>query len=96
VKVDVANTGPRAGDEIVQLYVHDRLSSVTRPVKALKGFRRIRLEPGESRAVEFELTPSALSLLDAEMQWRVEPGLFDVMVGSSSERLDAVTLEVVE
>jgi beta-glucosidase len=96
VKVDVSNAGERAGAEIVQLYVRDQVSSVTRPVKALKGFRRIRLEPGESRSVEFELTPEQLALLDAEMQWRVEPGLFDVMVGSSSERLDTVTLEVVE
>lgn len=96
VTVDVANTGERAGAEIVQLYVHDQVGSVTRPVKALKGFRRIVLEPGETRTVEFELTPAELALLDAEMQWRVEPGLFDVMVGGSSERCDSITLEVVE
>ncbi len=95
-KVDVSNTGDRAGAEIVQLYLRDRVASVTRPVKALKGFRRIYLEPGETRTVEFELTPGELALLDAEMQWRVEPGLFDVMVGSSSEQLETVTLEVVE
>ena len=82
------------GDEVVQLYVHDRVGTVTRPVKALKGFRRIHLEPGETRTVEFELTPEKLALLDEDMQWRVEPGLFDVMVGSSSEQLDGVTLEV--
>jgi beta-glucosidase len=96
VTVDVANTGERAGAEIVQLYVHDQVGSVTRPVKALKGFRRIVLEPGEARSVAFELTPGELALLDREMQWRVEPGLFDVMVGGSSERWDSVTLEVVE
>ena len=96
VRVDVTNTGEVAGEEIVQLYVHDQVGSVTRPVKALKGFRRIVLEPGETRTVEFALTPRELALLDAEMQWRVEPGLFDVLVGGSSERLDAVTLEVVE
>jgi beta-glucosidase len=96
VRVEVANTGERAGAEIVQLYVRDRVSSVTRPVQALKGFRRIQLEPGETRIVEFELTSEQLALLDAEMQWRVEPGLFDVMVGGSSDRLDAVALEVVE
>jgi beta-glucosidase len=95
VRVEVANTGERAGAEIVQLYVRDRVSSVTRPVQALKGFRRIQLEPGETRVVEFELTSEQLALLDAEMQWRVEPGLFDVMVGGSSDRLDAVALEVV-
>jgi len=96
VTVDVANTGARAGAEIVQLYVHDQVGSVTRPVKALRGFRRIVLEPGETRTVEFALTPRELALLDAEMKWRVEPGLFDVMVGGSSERLGVVTLEVVE
>jgi beta-glucosidase len=95
VRVTLANSGERAGSEVVQLYVRDQLASVTRPVKALKGFRRMALSPGESRSVEFELTPDALALLDAEMQWRVEPGLFDVMVGGSSDRLETVTLEVV-
>ena len=95
VVVDVANTGERAGAETVQLYVRDQVGSVTRPVQALKGFRRVQLEPGETRTVEFELTPDKLALLDEDMQWRVEPGLFDVMVGSSSQRLDTVTLEVV-
>jgi beta-glucosidase len=96
VKIEVSNTGQRAGAEIVQLYVRDQVASVTRPVKALRGFRRIHLEPGETRTVEFELTGDELALVDADMQWRVEPGLFDVMVGSSSERLETVTLEVVE
>jgi beta-glucosidase len=95
VKVDVVNTGGRAGSEIVQLYVRDQVSTVTRPVKTLKDFRRIHLEPGETRTVEFVLTPEKLALLDQEMQWRVEPGRFDVMVGRSSDRLDVVTLEVV-
>jgi len=95
VRVDVSNVGERAGAEVVQLYVRDQVSSVTRPVRALKGFRRIQLEPGETRTVEFELTPEHLVLLDADMQWRVEPGLFEVMVGGSSERLETVTLEVV-
>jgi beta-glucosidase len=94
VRVDVSNAGERAGAEVVQLYVRDQLSTVTRPVRALKGFRRIHLEPGETRTVEFELTPEHLALLDADMRWRVEPGLFEVMVGSSSERLETVTLEV--
>jgi beta-glucosidase len=96
VRVEVANTGDRAGSEIVQLYVRDQLGSVTRPVKALKGFRRIGLSPGVRQTVEFDLAPKALALVDAAMQWRVEPGLFDVMVGGSSERLETVTLEVVE
>ena len=96
VKIDVVNTGERAGSEVVQLYVRDQVSSVTRPVKELKGFRRIHLEPGETRTVEFALTPDKLGFLDENMQWRVEPGLFDVMVGGSSDRLDTVTLEIVE
>jgi beta-glucosidase len=96
VSVDVSNSGSREGAEVVQLYLRDQVSSVTRPVKALKGFRRIELEPGETRTVEFTLGPDALGLLDADLQWRVEPGLFDVMVGASSEQLSSVTLEVVE
>ncbi len=95
VQFDVTNTGQRAGDEIAQLYIRDQVSSVTRPVKALKGFRRIGLQPGETKTVEFVLTPDALSFLDHDMQCLVEPGLFDVMVGSSSEQLDTVTLELV-
>ncbi len=95
VQVDVTNTGQRAGDEIVQLYIHDQVSSVTRPVKLLKDFHRLSLVPGETKTVEFLLTPDKLACLGQDMQWRVEPGLFEVMVGSSSERVDSVTLEVV-
>jgi beta-glucosidase len=95
VQVDVTNAGERAGDEIVQLYIRDQVSSVTRPVKALKGFHRISLEAGETKTVEFLLTPDLLAFLNQEMAWQVEPGLFSVMVGSSSERLDTVTLEVI-
>jgi len=95
VKVDVTNTGERAGDEIVQLYIRDQVCSVTRPVKALKGFCRISLEPNETKTVEFWLTPDLLAFLDREMQWQVEPGLFSVMVGSSSEKLDTVILEFI-
>ena len=80
----------------MQLYVRDPLASVTRPVKALKGFQRIRLEPGEIRMLEFHLSPDSLALLDREMNWRVEPGIFEIMVGSSSVNLKTVKLEVVE
>jgi beta-glucosidase len=93
-QVDVTNTGNCTGDEIVQLYIHDQLSSVTRPVKALKGFRRITLEAGQTQTVEFTIAPDSLALLDRDMQWRVEPGQFDIMVGSNSAEVDTVVLEV--
>jgi beta-glucosidase len=95
VRVDVTNTGQRAGDEVVQLYIHDLASAlVTRPVKELKGFRRITLQPGEKQTVEFVLTPEALSYLDEHMRCVVEPGLFDILVGSSSVDVQSVSLEV--
>jgi beta-glucosidase len=78
----------------VQLYLRDRISSVTRPIRELKGFTRISLQPGETRSVTFTLTPDDLSFLDVHMQRVVEPGLFDVMVGGSSAQLESVTLEV--
>ena len=85
IGVDVENTGDRAGDEVVQLYLHDLVASVTRPVKALKGFERVSLRPGESRHVEFTLGPGQLGFYDQAMHFNVEPGTFKVMVGTSSE-----------
>ena len=79
-----ANTGDMAGDEIVQLYLRDKYSQVTRPVKELKDFARISLQPGESKVVEFTVTPDKLRFLDKNMKPIVEPGEFVVMVGSSS------------
>ena len=84
VAFDVTNTGDRAGDEVVQLYIHDCLSSVTVYEKQLRGFDRIHLEPGETRHVEMLLTPASLSLLDLDMNSIVEPGDFDIMIGASS------------
>jgi len=96
VLIDLVNTGPRAGDEVVQLYVRDLVSSVTRPVKELKGFQRLTLGPGERRTVAFDVTPEHLAFYDINMEWRVEPGEFRLMVGSSSrdEDLQSVTLRV--
>ena len=96
VLIDVTNSGGRAGDEVVQLYIRDQVSSVTRPVKLLKGFSRINLQPGETKTVSFDITPDKLALLDQSMQWRVEPGLFDIMVGRNSEQLDTIVLEVAD
>ncbi len=96
VSVDVTNTGTRAGDEVVQMYVRDLVSSVTRPVKELKGFSRISLAPGEKKTVTFPITPDRLSFLNRKMERVVEPGAFDVMVGPDSMRLEKVRLDVVE
>jgi beta-glucosidase-like glycosyl hydrolase len=95
VTVDVTNTGPRAGDEVVQLYIHDVVSSVTRPPKELRGFERVTLAPGEKKTVTFTLGPDALSLIDARMQRVVEPGRFEIMVGTSSAKHTTATLDVV-
>ncbi|MCR4439520.1 MAG: glycoside hydrolase family 3 N-terminal domain-containing protein [bacterium] len=96
VSVDVQNVGSRAGDEVVQLYIHDVVGSVARPVKELKGFRRITLKPGENTTVTFRLGPPELSMLDRDLKEVVEPGTFEVMVGSSSEDIRVrANLEVV-
>ena len=89
VKVRVKNTGDAPGQEVVQLYLNDMLASVTRPVKALKGFQKISLADGESKEVEFVVTPEDMSLLDRSLKRVVEPGRFEVMVGSSSEAIQA-------
>lgn len=84
VSVDVTNTGRVTGDEVVQLYLRDDVASITRPVKELRGFRRITLEPGESRMVSFVLRPSDLAFVGPDMRRIVEPGRFTVFVGTSS------------
>ena len=96
VTVDVTNAGSRAGDEVVQLYVRDRVASVTRPVKQLRGFERVTLAPGERKTVTFKVGPAALRFTDEQMNRVVEPGQFDLMVGTSSKTAATVPLEVVE
>ena len=96
VSVDVTNTGDRAGDEVVQMYIRDNVSTVTRPVKELKGFKRITLDPGERTTVTFDLTPKELSFLDVHMERIVEPGEFTVMVGTDSMNYSTATLMVEE
>ncbi|MET0363476.1 MAG: glycoside hydrolase family 3 N-terminal domain-containing protein [Sphingobium sp.] len=95
VEVDVRNTGDRAGDEVVQLYVRDQVASVTRPIKELKGFERVTLNAGESRTVRFTLGPDAFALWNLDMAEVVEPGLFDIMVGPDSQTLKTTILEIV-
>lgn len=85
VAVDVTNTGQRSGEEVVQLYVRDQVSSVVTYDSQLRGFERIALQPGETRTVHFTLTPAELELLDKNMHWTVEPGAFEVHIGASSE-----------
>ena len=90
VTLEVQNTGTRAGDEVVQLYVHEREASVKRPIKELRGFQRISLDPKEKKPVSFTLPASDLSFYDVTTkQFVVKPGAFDIMVGSSSEDIRA-------
>lgn len=95
VSVDVTNTGSREGDEVPQLYIHQNVASVTRPVMQLRDFKRITLKPGEKKTVSFTIAPDMLSMLNLDMHRVVEPGTFAVMVGPSSDQTSTVTLTVV-
>jgi beta-glucosidase len=85
VSVDITNSGSRKGDEVVQLYIKDKISSVITYEMQLRGFERITLAPGEKKTVKFMLQPDDLAILDKNMNWTVEPGEFEAWVGSSSE-----------
>jgi beta-glucosidase len=85
VRADIKNTGNRSGTEVVQLYIHDVISSVVAPVEELRGFEKVALRPGEMKTVSFALTPEHLALLDRHLEWTVEPGSFEVLVGHSSK-----------
>jgi beta-glucosidase len=95
VSVDVENVGKQAGVETVQLYIRERFTPVATPVKQLRGFERVALGPGQKKTVIFALGPEDLQLLDQDMRWRVVPGTFDIMIGSSSADITAkITLQV--
>jgi beta-glucosidase len=96
VLAEVTNTGKRAGTEVVQMYIRDLVSSVTRPVKELKGFEKVSLRPGETKTVALEITPESLAFFDVNMKYVVEPGEFEIMVGTSprKEDLQKVVLQV--
>jgi beta-glucosidase len=94
VQVDVTNTGDMDGDEVVQLYIRDKVSSVTRPVKELKGYKRVHLKVGETKNVIFEITPESLAFYDIDMNYVVEPGSFNIMTGSSSHFKSLKTVEL--
>jgi beta-glucosidase len=84
VSIDIRNTGKFAGEEVVQLYIRDRVASVVRPVKELKGFQKIYLQPGETKTVQFRLGKKQLAFYNNKLEWVVEPGEFDIMVGASA------------
>jgi beta-glucosidase len=90
----VTNTGDREGAEVVQMYIRDKVSSVTRPMKELKGFERVSLQPGESRDVAFDIAPEHLAFYDIDMKYVVEPGEFDIMVGNSSRDADLQSVQL--
>jgi beta-glucosidase len=95
--VELTNTGERAGTETVQLYIRDRVSTVTRPVKELRGFQKIFLRPKETRTIRLEIKPEMLAFYDIHMKYTVEPGEFEIMVGSSSRDVDLLkTVLIVE
>ena len=96
LSVEVVNNGKVAGDEVVQLYIRDLVSSVTRPVKELKGFQRVHLAPGERQTVTFPVGAAQLEFYDRDMQRVVEPGEFELMVGSNSQELETVQLTVTQ
>jgi len=88
VQVEVSNTGKRAGSEVVQLYIRDLVSSVTRPIKELKGFKKVHLQPGESTTVTLDITPASLAFYDIHRKHTIEPGDFEIMIGTSSRDTD--------
>lgn len=94
VSVRVTNTGSVEADEIVQLYIRDTISSVTRPVMELKGFQRVSLKPGETKTVSLPISPESLRFYNLDMERVVEPGEFEIMVGSSSQSHKSTTLRV--
>jgi len=92
--IDITNTGQMKADEIVQLYIRDMVSSVTRPIKELKGFERISLNPGETKTVNFNIDKNSLAFYDINMNYTVEPGKFEIMIGTSSEKFEKEVLIV--
>ena len=89
MQIDVTNSGQRTGDEVVQLYTHQFVPRLTRPVKELKGFKRVTLEPGETATLAFSLSINQLGFYNLEYRYVVQPGMVDVMIGSSSQDIRA-------
>jgi beta-glucosidase len=93
--VDVKNTGGRAGDDVVQLYIHDPVASISQPVRRLRGFQRVTLAPGQTKTVTFRLDASDVGFYDNSGRFRVEPGTIDVFLGDSSDAPKAGSFTVV-
>ncbi len=94
VSLDITNTGTLKGDEIVQLYIHQKMASVTRPVKELKGFARVTLAPGEKKTVQFTLDATKLAFWDSELKYRTETSTIEVMTGKNSNNLQKINLTI--
>lgn len=94
VTVKVTNTGTRDAAEVVQLYIRDIVASISRPVKELKGFERIELKAGESKNVEFDITPDLLKFYNKKLDFVLEPGDFDIMVGPNSRDVKVAKLTI--
>ena len=92
VRLKVTNTGKRAGDEVVQLYIRDLVGSITRPVRELKGFNKIFLRAGESKTVSFTITRDLLRFYDYDLNYVAEPGDFDIMIGGNSQAVKTAKL----
>lgn len=92
VKVPITNKGAYAGQEVVQLYIRDKVASITRPVKELKGFQKVQLNPGQTKFVEFEITVEELKFYDYELNHIWEPGEFEIMVGGNSKEVQSKTI----
>jgi beta-glucosidase len=95
ISVKLTNTGKYGGAEIVQLYIRDDFSQITRPVKELKGFKRIYLESGESATIEFLVEPDMLAYYNRDMEWTVERGSYTLMIGSSSRQSDLKSAKLI-
>ena len=94
VSVPVTNTGKMAGKEVVQLYLHDLIGTTTRPVKELKGFEMVSLEPGETKTVSFKISEKMLQYYTNNKKWESEAGEFDVMIGGNSRDLKSETFSL--
>lgn len=92
--VDVTNIGDMAGEEVVQLYIRDHFASSMRPVKELKGFKKVMLEPGETQTITFELDKNTFEFYAADETWKTEPGMFSIMVGTNSDDVQTLELEI--
>ncbi len=96
ITVQVTNIGDRKGEEVIQLYTHQKVGSITRPIKELKGFQKLEFAPGETKNVKFTLTPADLAFFRADMTWGTEPGEFDVMVGGASNQVQTLAFTLTD